>query len=409
MRIIARLLLIPLFLSACVPIAPPATSSTTATAQSPIIEQSITPQLALERLFREPLQADEWFSSEFLAAVPPEQITQLLTQLTEQLGALTSVEGDSLPYTLVFELGTMPAEIHLDPSGKIIGIFFQPPTFSVADLEEAVDAIRDLPGDVSLLVTKNGEPLAELRADEPFAVASAYKLALLAALRQSIEAGAHRWDEVVELEPAWKAPPYSQLRTWPDNSPITLHTLATLMISISDNTAADALLRILGREQIETITPNSRPLLTTKELFTLKATPNATLLAAYQAGDEADKRAVLKALADLPLPEASEISTTPIVDVEWFFTAQELCALMGQVQDIDLTTVEPGPATSNFVRWPRVAYKGGSELGVLNLTTWLQSAAGDSYCVVLTQNRTDAAIDEAQTATLYRTLVNVLE
>ena len=37
---------------------------------------------------------------------------------------------------------------------------------------------------------------------------------------------------------------------WPKGAPVTLHTLATLMISISDNTATDQLIAIVGRDAI---------------------------------------------------------------------------------------------------------------------------------------------------------------
>ena len=56
--------------------------------------QSITPKAALKRLFTsQPVQA-EWFTDDFLAEVPTAQLTTLLTQITDQLGAYTRVEGD---------------------------------------------------------------------------------------------------------------------------------------------------------------------------------------------------------------------------------------------------------------------------------------------------------------------------
>jgi hypothetical protein len=47
------------------------------------------------------------------------------------------------------------------------------------------------------------------------------------------------------------------------------------MISVSDNTAADALLSIAGRENVEKFAPRNRPFLSTREAFILKAVPNA--------------------------------------------------------------------------------------------------------------------------------------
>ncbi len=60
---------------------------------------------------------------------------------------------------------------------------------------------------------------------------------MLDALRSSIDSGDHAWDEVVTLAAGRKSLGSGILQTWPDGSPLTLHTLATLMISRSDNTA----------------------------------------------------------------------------------------------------------------------------------------------------------------------------
>ena len=41
------------------------------------------------------------------------------------------------------------------------------------------------------------------------------------------------------------------MHTWPEGSPLTLHTAAVLLVSLSDNTAADLLLAELGRDRVE--------------------------------------------------------------------------------------------------------------------------------------------------------------
>jgi len=122
------------------------------------------------------------------------------------------------------------------------------------------------------------------------------------------------------------------LQDWPATSALTMETLAILMISISDNTATDALINLVGRENIEALTPRNRPFLTTREFFALKNPVNASWLEEYRRGDLAQKRQVLSAVPELPLPSASLFAGAPLsLDVEWFFTSRELCQLMGQV------------------------------------------------------------------------------
>ena len=371
---------------------------------------TLTPKAALERLFTSPTLDEAWFGEQFLAQVSVVQLQHILTQYEQQLGAYVRVEGEASPFTAVFAQGTTIVQITLDAQGRVTGLFLQPPTPAVSDLTAAVAAFQKLPGTASVVVIKNGAEAAALNADTPLAVGSTFKLAVLAALQDQMVAGTHRWDEVVRLKPESKSLPSGILQSWPDGSPLTLHTLATLMISLSDNTAADTLLNLAGRQAVEAYSTRNRPFLTTQEAIKLKAPQNAQWLARYRNGDEAEKRQVLAALAGVPLPKAADLPLTPTaLDVEWYFTPRELCTLMAQVEQLDVMAVNPGSGVAYPENWARIAYKGGSETGVLNLTTWLQAKDGATYCVSATINRQDAAIDMAPVLGLYRALVGVLQ
>uniref|UniRef100_A0A0C1NEF4 Beta-lactamase n=1 Tax=Tolypothrix bouteillei VB521301 TaxID=1479485 RepID=A0A0C1NEF4_9CYAN len=81
------------------------------------------------------------------------------------------------------------------------------------------------------------------------------------------------------------------------------------------------------------------------------------------------------------------------------FTAEELCQLIEQVADLPLMSINPGVA--NTENWQRVAYKGGSEPGVFNMTTWLQAKNGKNYCVVAIWNNSNASLEESKFMALY--------
>lgn len=311
--------------------------------------QSITPQATLEGLFTRETLEQGWFSDAFLAALPLTQLEALSAQVKLVGGALQQVAGASNPFTLQFVAAQTTAEITLDNADRISGLLIQPLIPRVDTLDAAIEQFAALPGEVSVLVEADGEELAALNTDASLAIGSAFKLAILTALQGQIDAGEHDWDEVVALDPALKSLPGGMIQDWPNGSPLTIHTLATLMISISDNTATDVLLHLVGREVVEEYAGDNRPLLSTKELFKLKATPNADLLEQYLADDEAEKRAVLDQLIDLPLPAPADMPSGLTLDVEWFFTAVELCDLMAQVQDLDLMSVSLGVA--NPAEW----------------------------------------------------------
>ena len=371
-----------------------------------LLAPPITPEAALTRVLQQtPAQAD-WFDSTFLAQVPTAQIDQIVMQYVAQLGTFHHAEATAEGYTAHLERGTFPAKIVLSPSGRIVGLWFGLPELAQArGFDDMLKDFAKLPGKVSVAVIADGKPLAGLQADLPLGVGSAFKLAVLAALNEQIAAGKHRLDEVVALRPAWKSLPSGTLQQWPDGTPLTLATLTNQMISINDNTAADAVLSIAGRENVEKLAPRNRPFLSTREAFVLKASPNAALLARYRSADEAGRRTILDELARLPLPEGSQLKGAPSLDIEWFFTANELCTLIGRVADAPAMRINPGLAKS--ADWRQVAFKGGSEEGVLNLATALTGKDGKHYCVAATWNDT-AALEQARFFTLYGGLLSAL-
>ncbi|BAY26875.1 putative beta lactamase-related protein [Calothrix sp. NIES-2100] len=366
-------------------------------------KKSVMPKAALERLLTtEPVQAD-WFSSEFLAHVPIFQIQQIISSLKQELGDYQKVEAQGKNYISVFARGSVPTQIALDANGKIAMLLFQPPVPKSKSLEEAIAEFKTLPGQVSFLVLEGKSERAALNANTPLAVGSAFKLAVLQALKSQIASGERSWGDVFELKSEWKSLPFGILQTWPDGSVLTLQTLAALMISQSDNTATDSLINIIGRQAIESITPRNVPLLTTRELFVLKSAKNQELLKPYRNSNLQQKREILQSLAQQSLPDVSEFTGKPVaLDIEWFFTTQELCTLMKQVADLPLMSINPGVV--NAEDWERVAFKGGSESGVLNLTTWLKAKNGKQYCVTATWNH-DAPLEQSRFMTLYSSAI----
>lgn len=380
----------------------PVTLMSQTVSQSQTASAAVTPTAAIERLLTAPQIQADWFAESFLQAIPLAQVEQIITELKSSLGQYQSIQPIATGYSVIFERGSVSTQIALNPEGQIIGLFFQTAVQPITP-DQAVSELKTFPGQVSLLVLENDTELANLNADQPLAVGSAFKLAVLAALQQQINAGQRDWADIETLQSSDKSLPSGILQDWFDGARLTVESLATLMISQSDNTATDLLIRLVGRENVEAFSPRNCPFLTTREVSLLKAKPNVTLLQQYQAGDEATRRAILPQLAQLPLPGLTDLSPYPYaLDVEWYFTAQELCQLIGTVADLPVMQVN-----SEFIntsQWSQVAYKGGSESGVLNLTTQLKSA-DKTYCVVATWNDSTAPVDEEQLVKLYQNIL----
>lgn len=331
------------------------------------------------------------FTEEFLKQVPPAQITAIVGQIGQGIGPVVSVVPRSGPTYLV-ETATyeLPVDIALDAGGKISGLLFHPPVSKTASLDELLKQMAAAAPQSAYLVSRNGTVVAQSQADLPLAVGSAYKLGILKALKDEIAAGTHRWDEVATLTAADRSLPTGELQDWPAGAPVTLYSLAALMTSISDNTAADALLRIVGRDKVEAAL-GIAPVLSSRELFVLKA--DAGLRAKYlAASDVAGKRAVLAEADAAPLPPVSAAGTVHEAGIEWELPASKLCDLIEAVGDLDVVQINPGAATRSD--WAKVAFKGGSEIGVLSAASLLTARDGTVYCAAGIWNG-PAALDES--------------
>jgi beta-lactamase class A len=101
------------------------------------------------------------------------------------------------------------------------------------------------------LTPEGPRPLFASRADEKFAIGSSFKLFILGRLAVEVNERRRLLENVMRLQANLIGPPSSELADWPTQSPVTLQTLALKMITISDNTATDHLLHLLGRENAE--------------------------------------------------------------------------------------------------------------------------------------------------------------
>ncbi len=368
------------------------------------------------------------FTPTFLAQVPEAQIRGVIAQFTAQYGAVRGLEGIEpasaeagvihIRYERALvhmQLAIQPAPPHLIQGLQLTG----------ADLEgDTMDAVlaelAALPGQVSFAVARLGEgaPVltTSLGPDRVLAIGSTYKLFILAELSRQVQAGQRRWSDVVQVDRRSIAG--GTIAGFPQGAPVTLHTLASLMISISDNSATDILLHTLGREHVERTMAamgvsdpaRNRPLLSTLELGLLKAAP-ANAFALWQQADEATRRQLLA--NDYASRDPSRINIAlfagnplRIDSVEWFASASDLVRVMDWLRrNADDTAraimaINPGLPPQQRGALAYAGFKGGSEPGVANLTYLVRSRAGTWHAVSLGWNNPTAPVDENRLAGL---------
>lgn len=369
------------------------------------------------------VQPEAIFTDGFRAAIADAQIKALSANLTAQFGRAVAVavllprEGTRATLEIRFERGLAKGGIAILPGedNRINELRFTS-VDAVAvqgDTAEAIAAeLAALPGTVNAWFGPlDGKPVIERKADQSLALGSAFKLYVLAALAEDVKEGRRRWSDVVPLTE--KSFPSGQLQDWPTGAPVTLHTLASLMIAISDNTATDQLIAVVGRARILQLMRDSGhrkpgandPFLTTRELFLLKASSDE-LIEVWRKGGAVTRTATATMIGQTSRPLAevnAAFGNGPrAIDIEWFASPADLAALFAHMrrtadpEAFRIMAINPSSTDAIMANWHYVGFKGGSEPGVLNLTWLLTDTAGRDWVLSLGWNNPAAVVDEGK-------------
>jgi hypothetical protein len=350
------------------------------------------------------------FNEEFRKAIPETKIWEIVDLYLEKLGPFKRITGEKGTYEIIFTRGKAPSKMALDKNGRVAGFWIGAMVLSDDSLEKVAEDWKALPGSAAVTLWQHDrEPLLEILGDAPLAVGSTFKLYILKMLQQLYSKGTKHPSDVVLLNPAWTSLPSGILQDWPPDAPVTLDTLANLMISLSDNTATDHLLFLIGRQEIEAIAPATmRPFLATREMFRLKYGPEERAQSFIRA-DDAGKRAILSALATESL-HLEQITPAPrfIDTIEWFATTRELAILIHELRNLPALAINPGLVDKT--KWHLCAYKGGSEAGVLNYTILLQrTATAPVYSLSATINTPQNTDGDKEFTVLVQRLISLIE
>lgn len=378
-----------------------------------------------------------FFSPTFLAQVPAEQIRTISAQLVTGNGAIRGIEridrdGPHSGTVLVgFERMVVRMRLAVDANAPhlVTQLLITGSEPRGGDSAEAIiTELRALPGQANFQIARLSDSgatsIAAYQADRPLAIGSTFKLIILAELSRQVRAGERRWQDVVPLDR--HSLPSGLMQDWPLGSPVTLHTAASLMISRSDNTATDLLLRVVGREKVEAMmarmglayAARNRPFLSTLELFQLKADAPAARTQ-WIAANEAARRRILTeryGQGGVALDFTRLFANGPVAPdtIEWFASPEDLVKVMnwlrreGDDTARAIMAINPGLGAEAARPFAYMGFKGGSEPGVINLTFLIRTNAGVWHVVTAGWNNPAAAVDEAKFVGLISRAVGLL-
>jgi beta-lactamase class A len=359
------------------------------------------------------------FDSTFLRQVPAARLDSIFAQAQSlRLDTITRSTPGILAFVVTAN-GTSRLTVSMatDARGLISGLLLQPAGTSTAAVPATwpgVDKmIRSVAPQVRFLVAavhrNTCRAVHAIDAAQTAPLGSAFKLYVLDALARAVAAGTVRWDQPLTVTSQVKSLPSGVLQNDPDGTRVSVLRVATDMISISDNTAANMLIALLGGPGVEAAARASGmadpaldvPFLTTRELFVLKLHDWPKLAERYLALGAAGRQALLSGTVDRAalstLPTVSWTGPRDIGSLEWFASPTDICHVFASLATLarqpklaplaGILERNAGGMSLDPSRWRPVWFKGGSEPGVLTLSYLATTRTGQAYVAsVLAEN-----------------------
>ncbi|MBB5076602.1 serine hydrolase [Nonomuraea endophytica] len=390
---------------------------------SPGVEIPATPagqqlRWVLDAIGRAPVpesEIKEHIADSYLAAVPPAEVNAFLQQLAGlTLNAVDSSRPKQIEVTATLAGHKLTVTLGVDDTGKIdllgaepiLPLPPEPKTWK--ELDERLAKVA--PRHAYLAAEIKGSRIRPIHAigqntDRP--IGSMFKLYILGALAKQIRQGKLSWNTQLTITPELKSLPSGELQDRPNGSKVSVLEAATLMISISDNTGTDMLLHKVGKKAVEKTMrawgardKRNFPVLSTREMFTLKGADYPKHTKAYLALGTAAKRAYLRdTIGKLPLTSIVPWLKPPreLDTIEWFASPADIARAHAELRKFTdpnvgrVMSVNPGSLAEGT--W----YKGGSEVGLLALGHSYRAANGKVYAI--TTLATDPSAPFPATAT----------
>ena len=336
----------------------------------------------------------------------------------------TAYEGTETQARVTIEAPQMTYDMSVSVSdtGRMNGLFFaqpQPPRTPAASWDELESAIADAPYEVSLQVAEADAAEPRVLMGEPSLspIGSIFKLWVLGAVVDGVAAGTLTWDDTFTIDAEVRSLPSGELQNLPDGATVTVLEAAQKMIAISDNTATDALIRAVGRDAVEAALvdmghaspEDNTPFLTTREMFWMLF-GDGSLSERWATGGPAEREALLDEFpAGVPdISDATAVEAGWPQKVDWFASHDDIArahvALQQKAQTSagaplrDLLAENPGLEFGD--EYTYVAFKGGSSVGVLTGSWYLEREGAEPVVITVL-----ARADDAETLTTNATAV----
>lgn len=373
------------------------------------------------------------FTADFIANVSYDDFQAVVGQVAD-LGDAWTVgefeEREDLAATVMLNPAqggdTVRASITLEPTTpfRIQGLLLQPatpPTLEDPPVDFAAAAQRLAGfGTANLLVAEVSdgvcEPVFEHGDGGPSPVGSAAKLYVLGSVVDAVAAGELSWSDDVTISDDLKSVPSGVMQDEEAGATFSVREMAEVMIGLSDNTATDHLIDLVGRDAVEEAQAaygmddpsRNLPFMNTMEFTALKVGPASGMATQWLQVDEAGRRQILEQVSDIvpaDIPLAEFVDPVMPDRIGWFASPADMCralvALYAAGDPVDkILTINPG-LPGGEGDFEAIAFKGGSEPGLVAMNWLVERADGRRFVVAGSVVNPDEAFDELEVTLLF--------
>jgi beta-lactamase class A len=240
--------------------------------------------------------------------------------------------------------------------------------------------------------------VAGTNTDLSLPLASIFKLYVLLAVAEAVNAGTVNWNDQLTITAQDKAVGSAGLQALPPGAQVSVRNAAQQMISASDNMATDLLIQRLGPGAVERALvaaghhdpASMTPFPTTHELFSV-GWGEPDLRAQWKSASRQDRAQLLEQTNSRPYqPDPNRTHTPASPDgVEWYGSAADICRVHAALQAAAVGNAAPVKQILSAIpgidldrsKWPYIGAKGGNLPGDLTFSWYAVDHTGQPWVV----------------------------
>lgn len=382
-------------------------------------------------------KAEDHFSKSFLARVDYNRLVSIFQNIYADDGTCKKAAiYSNLPLLSKVELTTNTAHQRLrlsfDENGLITSLLYDGRDKShirVNDINSIPQTLNQLGGISSVKVydLTNQRSVYDYKSNERLALGSEFKLYVLSYLNDLILNKKMSWSDQIALQDDLKSLPSGKMWQLPAGTQFSLQQYAENMISISDNTATDHLINLLGRQNIQnsmvgfnSYLQDNSPLMTTMDMFRSR-TLKEDQVNQYVQSNESDRLLILdnlkKSMSFNEVAEKLSDWSQPryINKMEWFASTDDICKTISKIKiqaDQDKTIYDILSKNTPFIwtekdqNFSYAGYKGGSEEGVITMTYLLKLKNQKWICLSMGVNDENQNLNDTLVFDTFQAILN---